>query len=152
MTYRLSHFLCRIVDMAASTVPVAFHWFRIKAFFGDSDWFSSLISKTVDFEAPSWQQFQNLRRLCRASIEPSKADRPFRFPRRGRLEIPTEQAWPPRSFRRSGFQRTDTRGNEPRLRRDRKCYLFQQRSNKDLNRLVKISLLRIYPVVPGSLP
>jgi len=33
MTYRLSHFLCRIVDMAASAVPVAFHRFRVKALF-----------------------------------------------------------------------------------------------------------------------
>ena len=30
-TYRLSHFLCRIVDVAAGSVPVTLHWFRIKA-------------------------------------------------------------------------------------------------------------------------
>ena len=130
-TYRLSHFLCRIVDVAASSVPVSLHWFRIKALKMVKNNFRK--NKTIEILPHSWQRLRSLRQLGRANIEPSKADRPFRCPRKDRLEIPTVLASPLRSFQRSGCRRRGKLGSAPQRHLCRKCYLFQLHNSKVLN-------------------
>lgn len=129
-TYRLSHFLCRIVDVAASSVPVSLHWFRIKALKMVKNNFRK--NKTIENLPHSWQRLRSLRQLDRANIEPSKADRPFRCPRKDRLEIPTVLASPLRSFQRSGCRRRGKLGSAPQRHLCRKCYLFQLHNSKVL--------------------